>query len=259
MPYTIQKFKTGYRVYSVNGTPLSKEPLPLSQAKKQKVAVILSELRARGTLQPRKGGSYFAEGGSAAGGPAKNSPECHECHGAEGGFKGGDEAYSLADDDIQKVLGGVKLFKYPELHSMASIDDAFDAKGHAMMLYLTENEDTGHWVCMMKRGNTIEYFDPYGGYKPDSERRWLSPEKQEQLGEAQPTLTQMIKQGGYKTISNPYHFQKEGVDINTCGRHCCARLLCAHLSLPEYNKMIKDSGVPADEFVTLFISQLLHK
>ena len=218
----------------------------MADAKRQKVAVILSELRRKGTIPPRAKGSG-------------ECPECPESPAATGGFQGGDEGYSLSDEDIQKVLGGVKLFKYPDLHAMSSIDDAFDDKGHAMMLYLTENEDTGHWVCMMKRGDTIEYFDPYGGYKPDSERKWLTPAKQEELGEAQPTLSRMIKEAGYKVISNPYHFQKEGVDINTCGRHCCSRLLFAHLPLSAYAKMIKGSKVAADDFVTLFISQLLHK
>lgn len=242
MPYHIEKYKDGYRVYSRTGTPLSGHPLSLARAKKQKVAATLSMLRDEGRLAPRGSGVWF-KGGNEAG----------------AGFKGGDEGYSLSDTDIQKVLGGVSLFKYPELHQMRCIDDAFDEKGHAMMLYLTENESTGHWVCMMKRGNTIEYFDPYGGYKPDSERKWLSPEKLEELGQEEPTLSRMIKAGGYKVISNPYHFQREGVDINTCGRHCCSRLLMSHLSLPEYNKMITGSGVPGDEFVTLFISQLLHK
>jgi hypothetical protein len=128
-----------------------------------------------------------------------------------------------------------------------------------MMLYLTEDASTGHWVCMIKRGKEIEYFDPYGGYKPDSERRWLSPQKLEELGQDEPTLSRMIKAAGYKVVSNPYHFQREGIDINTCGRHCCSRLLFSHLPLKDYKAMITESRVPADKFVTLFISQLLHK
>jgi hypothetical protein len=256
MPYTIRRFRTGYRVYSKSGTPLSKEPLSIEKATKQKTAATLTYLRKEGRIPPRKGGSWFSAGGSET---PPNCPRPPEGVSDGGGFRGGDESYSLSDEDIQRVLGGVKLFKYPELHKMSSIEDAFDGKGHAMMLYLTEDESTGHWVCMIKRGDTIEYFDPYGGYKPDSERKWLTKEKQEELGQAEPTLSRMIKEGGYKVITNPYHFQREGIDINTCGRHCCSRLLLNHLPLPEYKKMITQSKVPADEFVTLFISQLLHK
>ena len=255
MPYVLRRYGEGYRVYSASGTPLSKGPLSLEQAKKQKTAVTLSYLRREGRIAQRKGGAWFGASGPASG-AWRESPESHESH---GGFKGGDEGYSLSDEDIQKVMGGVSLFKYPELHQMNSIEDAFDDKGRAMMLYLTEDANTGHWVCMIKRGDTIEYFDPYGGYKPDSERRWLTKQKQEELGQDEPVLSRLIHEGGYKVISNPYHFQREGVDINTCGRHCCSRLLFSHIPLKEYKKMITESKVPADEFVTLFISQLLRK
>jgi hypothetical protein len=140
---------------------------------------------------------------------------------------------------------------------MESIDEAFDDAGRCIMLYLTENEDTGHWVCLLKKGDTIEYFDPYGGYKPDGERHWLSKEKREELGEDDMTLTKMLK--GYKVISNPYHFQQEKNNVNTCGRHCCVRALHGYLSLTDYNKMIKDSGITPDEFVTTYTSQVLKK
>jgi len=227
MPYRIEKYRNGWRVYSISGTPLSHNPLPLAVAKRQKIAATLSSLRKRGLV-----------GGSA-----------------EGGI-----GYPLSDTDIQQILGGTSLFKYPELDKMESIDEAFDEHGRCIMLYLTQSHDSGHWVCMMKRGdNTLEYFDPYGGYKPDGERKWLSKEKAEELGEDDATLSKLIRASGYKVISNPYHFQKEGGDINTCGRHCCVRLLLGHLSLPQYKKMIDDSGLPADEFVTTLTAQVLKK
>lgn len=227
MPYVIRKYKTGYRVYSISGTPLSHKPLSLEQASKQRTAANLESIRRR-QREARGGGSG-----------------------------GGNESYSLSDSDIQNIVGGTAIFRYPELKQMASIDDAFDEHGRCMMLYLTENADTGHWVCMLKKGNTVEYFDPYGGYKPDSERHWLTKEKQKELGEEYPLLTEMLKP--YKVVSNPYHFQAMKNDMNTCGRHCCVRMLMAHLSLPEYEKMIKNSGVEPDDFVTTFTSQVLKK
>lgn len=208
-----------------DGKPLSNNPLTIAQAKKQRIAVTLSELR-------RNKGMW----GNGSG--------------------GGDETYALSDADIQKIVP-TKLFRYPELAKMSSIEEAFDENGRAMMLYLTESADSGHWVCMIKKGNDIEYFDPYGGYKPDGERKWLTKDKQEELGQAEPMLTEMLK--GYKVSSNPHHFQKLENDMNTCGRHCCVRLLLSHLSLPEYAKMIKDSGVNPDDFVTTFTSQVLRK
>jgi hypothetical protein len=229
MPYRIERYKDGWRVYSISGTPLSHKPLSLEMAKKQKVAATLSTLRSRD--------AFRARGGSASSGIG----------------------YPLTDTDIQLILGGTSLFKYPELDEMSSIDDAFDEKGRCVMLYLTQSEEEGHWVCMIKKGDTIEYFDPYGGYKPDGERKWLTKAKAEELGQDDATLSRMLKASKYKVVSNPYHFQKEGGDVNTCGRHCCVRLYHYDMSLPEYKKTIEDSGMSPDEYVTSLTAQVLHK
>jgi hypothetical protein len=227
MPYTIIKVPGGFKVKSISGTLLSHKPLTLEMAKKQKTAATLSSLRRQGRL--RGGGS--------------------------------NEGYSLSDIDIQKILGGTSVVKYSELHSMDSIDDIFDNFGRCMMLYLTTDEYTGHWTCLIRddEHKTIEFFDPYGGYAPDGQRKWLPKEKQIELGEDKPLLTKMIKDAGYKILSNPYHFQEESEDINTCGRHCCARLLLSYVPLKEYKKIIDDSGMTPDKFVTDFTSQVIHK
>jgi hypothetical protein len=227
MPYSICKVPGGFKVKSESGTLLSHKPLTLANAKKQKIAATLSSLRRRGML---RGG-------------------------------GGNEGYSLSDTDIQQILGGTNVIKYPELHSMNSIEEAFDDKGRCMMLYLTTDDSTGHWTCLIKDDTlkTIEFFDPYGGIPPDGERKWLPKAKQVELGQDKPLLTEMIRGAGYKVLSNPYHFQKEGGGVNTCGRHCCARLLLSHIPLKKYKQMIDDSGVSPDEFVTEFTSQVIHK
>jgi hypothetical protein len=54
MPYSIIHSGRGYKVRSINGTILSKHPLPLSVAQRQKKAVELSELRKEGVIPPRK-------------------------------------------------------------------------------------------------------------------------------------------------------------------------------------------------------------
>jgi len=223
MTYTIKKYKSGYRVMSSNGTYLTNHPVSYDTARRQQVSAFRT-----------------TKGGSATG--------------------LGNEDYALSDSDINKLLGGTNIFKYPELKDMASIDDAFDEMGRAMMLYLTTDDNTGHWVCMLKHGNTIEYFDPYGGYKPDDEREWLSPQQLQELGQDIPILTHMLK--GYKVISNPYKFQAEsgrGKAINTCGRHCVTRLMLGHLPLKKYAELIKSSGINPDDFVTTFTYQMLKK
>ena len=49
MPYTIKKFDNGYILTDIKGHKYSKKPLTLEQAKRQRTAVILAELRRHKT------------------------------------------------------------------------------------------------------------------------------------------------------------------------------------------------------------------
>ena len=53
MPYRLFHSGRGYKVRSIHGAVLSKKPLSLEQAKKQRTAVQLSELRSMGRMPPR--------------------------------------------------------------------------------------------------------------------------------------------------------------------------------------------------------------
>jgi len=165
--------------------------------------------------------------------------------------------YPLSDSDILKLLPDLKIVSYPELNDMSTIEEAFDEEGRCLLLYLTENEHTGHWVCLLKKGTSIEYFDPYGKYRPDEEREWLSKDKLIQLEQYHPTLTELLKRSRYKVLVNPYHFQKDKSNIATCGRHCCCRLHHKNLTLPQYKKMIDDSGMNPDDFVSAWTYRVL--
>ena len=55
MPYIIKKVKKGYKVCEQANPKVcfSKKGLPLARAKKQRIAINLSELRKKGRLPPR--------------------------------------------------------------------------------------------------------------------------------------------------------------------------------------------------------------
>lgn len=55
MPYRIRKLpnKDLFKVYSQDGTPLSKKGLSKTQAEKQKTAATLSDLRQKGKIPER--------------------------------------------------------------------------------------------------------------------------------------------------------------------------------------------------------------
>jgi hypothetical protein len=243
MPYTIHPYRSGFRVYSESGTPLSKKALTWDQAHAQMRAVYaVYGRKERLTRRKLKGGNA---GPSYS---AKDKEEDDEIR-----------SYPLSDGDILKILPDLIILSYPDFNKMNSIDEAFDSQGRCLFLYLTEDHSTGHWICMIRNGKEIEYFDPYGGYDPDEEGKWLSESKLKELGQHYPTLTMLLEKSGAKVIPNPYAFQKDRKDIATCGRHCVVRLYMKHLNLKEYKKWIEESGMTPDDFVSSFTYYILKK
>ena len=169
------------------------------------------------------------------------------------------EAYALGDDDINKILEpDTHIFTYPYLKSVKDIDEVFDPYGRAMMLYLTEDRATGHWICLIRRPHEIEFFDPYGE-KPDTQLQWLGGAKRKELDADKPLLSRLLREKGLPVIYNKHKFQEEDDDIATCGRHCVVRLLFKDLPLPKYAQMIESTGMRPDEFVTKLTYKLLGK
>jgi hypothetical protein len=174
------------------------------------------------------------------------------------------KAYALSNEDINTILEpDTKIFSYPEFAKMSSIDEAFDKLGRCVFLFLTKSETSGHWVCMFKKGNDIEYFSSYGD-KPEEERKWLNEEQLDELGQDEPYLMNLLKQSGYKVYYNTHSYQSDREDINTCGRWCVARLITKDISNKEFYNLVreqmKERGLKnADDWVALFTYEFLGK
>lgn len=166
--------------------------------------------------------------------------------------------YSLSNYDIHKIIPTLKIVTYPELLKYKNIDQALDEKGRLMILYLTSDAHTGHWICLLKKNNKIEFFDPYGNLKPDEESQWIDDKKLAEFDQDTHYLTKLLKESGYKVVYNKFPFQSESCNITTCGRHCATRLYFKHLTLPNYTQMILDEGISPDDFVTNFTYKLIH-
>jgi len=157
--------------------------------------------------------------------------------------------YPLSDADIRKLLGGnVSLMTYPDLAKKRSLQECFDSKGRCIILFLTEDDHTGHWCCMLRTKRGVEFFDPYGD-KPEEQLDDIPQDRLEQMNESQPYLTELMRKSGLPIYYNTHAFQKERGDINTCGRHCVARLLYGNKSLSQYKAIIDKTGLSPDDFV----------
>ena len=80
---------------------------------------------------------------------------------------------SMDDSDIRYYLGkDVPILKYSELSKYKMIEQLLPKhKSFFILLYPVTSEMSGHWTCMTRFNNTIEYFDSYGGL-PDSPFKW---------------------------------------------------------------------------------------
>jgi hypothetical protein len=70
--------------------------------------------------------------------------------------------YALSEDDIRKLAGNVPIMRYPELKKFSTPDEMFNGKKAVVLLFLTENNDNGHWLTVLNHPDKIEVFDSYG-------------------------------------------------------------------------------------------------
>lgn len=138
---------------------------------------------------------------------------------------------------------------------MKTPDDLFKGHKAAVLLFLTEDENNGHWLCVLDHPDEYEVFDSFGT-AIDGDRRWLSKEKQLEFGEVAPLLSNLLKAGNKPVTHNTAKLQED--DNDTCGRWVCARILNAHMRLPQFVQMMKGSGKP-DITVTKYIYSKLGK
>lgn len=167
--------------------------------------------------------------------------------------------YALSDADIRKLLGDdIAIHNYPELERMSSVDDLFDSKGRAILLYPNSSPTSGHWVALIRRPKRIEFFDPYGE-APDHQNDDLPTAYLKTLDVDRPHLTRLLRASGLPVFFNRHGFQKESPNVATCGRHAVVRLMYSPYSLAEYKRVLDSAGMAPDDFVSGLTYDRLRK
>lgn len=174
------------------------------------------------------------------------------------------QEYPLDNFDLDKILvkDPAKITKFSNLKHIKDINEIFNDNNQAILFY--DLGPIGHWVGLIRKPdeNSIEYIDPYG-LQPSSPLKWVDENQRIKMGINIDYLNPLLKNArlqGTKIIINKNTFQSaQNKDNNTCGRHVASRMLLSELSLPEYKKVISDSKMNADKFVTLFTHKILGK
>lgn len=156
----------------------------------------------------------------------------------------------LSDSDMRQLLGkGLPIITNRQLPSVQSADELFDAQGRCVLLYTPDDPNSGHWVCLIRRPESIYFWDPYG------ER----PDIPEDLGSAPPVLTHLLQESGVPVFYNTHQYQSQRGDVATCGRWCAARLHYKDMSEKEFQSVIKKFKGSGDDFVSALTYGFIKK
>lgn len=164
------------------------------------------------------------------------------------------EDVSLSNYDLINMLDGkANVVIYPNLINYQSIDDVLGPHNACFLLFETKPK-YGHWVCLFRRGNEIEFFNPYGGY-PDDSLQSIPLHYREISGQVIPLLSLLLLNSPYELVYNEFKFQQHNKNIKTCGRWSIARLLLRDLNIYEFknfiDKLKMENGLTGDKVVTL--------
>lgn len=163
------------------------------------------------------------------------------------------EKIPLEDSDIRHFLGNNQPIKvYSELSKYTNIDQLLPNNNSSVVLLYEQQENSGHWCCVKKLNNTIQYFNSYGG-KIDAPLIW-SKKNNSLLGQGKPFLSELFNKCQYDIFYNTYSYQNpKNINITTCGLHVCSFILSG-LDLKNYQKQFlnlkKKTGLSNDELIT---------
>jgi len=168
------------------------------------------------------------------------------------------EEKALSGSDILKLLNGkTRIIKYSELSKIDNINKLLFGFDSCVILILSK-ENYGHWICIIRRNDVLEFFDSYGFFIDDP-IYFKNNDKyfRKKYGQDYPHLTCLFLDASneYTITYNEIRFQKMKPNIATCGRHVCCRIMYKNLNLYEYYNFLKSIDKDLDKVVTL----LTHK
>ena len=172
----------------------------------------------------------------------------------------------MTDLDIQRYLPETNspqdnLMKYSELADVNSIYDILPYDRSYKIILVESEYFKGHFVAILRYGNTIEQFDSYS-QKIDNELSFVSNLQKQLLGQDKKYLTHLLKKlpKKVKKIYNKKRLQKLVNNSATCGRFVILRIILMKdfgFNLQQYQDFLerwcKKTGLNADELVAFMI------
>jgi hypothetical protein len=165
------------------------------------------------------------------------------------------ENIALSDKELKKIVDGkASIVLYPNLIHYKNMDEVLGPH-EACFLLFEAKPHYGHWCLIFKvNENTLEFFNPYGGY-PDDSLNHIPMHYRVKSNQLHTILSELMLKSPYELTYNEFPFQEHNPNTKTCGRWCAFRLICRNMSLYQFKEFIDsiedEFGLNGDELVTL--------
>jgi len=172
---------------------------------------------------------------------------------------------SMTNTDLEKHTGikDADIIKYSDLKNYSKIEELLPTDKSSRIILIEDKYNHGHWVCLLRYGDTIEYFNSYGK-KYDMDWGFVNRMMRVILGQNNNDMTRLMKQAqsdGYKTIWNKVAYQRLSPDIQTCGRFCVFRIEMMKIgyTLDEFHTLmeklkVENGGADPDYIVSKYVA-----
>jgi hypothetical protein len=151
----------------------------------------------------------------------------------------------LSGVEMMLLNPDAKLYKYTDLYHYDNVDDLFDGCDKIIILYLIQNDRSGHWVSLFKNKEGLCYFDSYG-VPIDYQFDLLSKERRQRLNEEQDYLKKLLFHK--KVCFNNITYQ--GKNTATCGCFVSHRLHHHRLNDLQYFNILARQKLTPDDYVS---------
>lgn len=161
----------------------------------------------------------------------------------------------ISDSDFARWIPNVegKIMKYNKLQEYDNINELLPEPFDFRIILTEQKQNEGHWCCLLKYKNIIEWFDPYG-VRPDGEWNYIPSAIKHALGQGGNPLSKLLKtiEKGQKVYYNKRRIQSTKEGINTCGRWVICRILSAMLGwelddfINKVDECCEENGKPSD-------------
>lgn len=167
------------------------------------------------------------------------------------------KSYPLSNYDLTNAHPNIRITTSADLPKLRFADQLFNGN-IGVLLWLNE-ENSGHWLGLIRKQHTIEIFDSYGFPFKNINKHLNS-----QMNISPDVLLNLIKKSGYKPIFNKKIYQNRTDKSNaTCGRWVLLRFAFSKYNLKEFDRILKHiknkTCINSLELSVLYTNEILNK